>query len=889
MIAPSTTAPRTKGFETRTLYDVVAALPRLGRRQAVGVHGEWGMRWWSYERLHAEALAFAGRLDARGVGRGDRVVLWAANSPEWVACFLGVVLRGAVAVLVDRAQPRAFAAEIADRTEAKLAFCDHSPEAEADERRWSSLYAWPDAAPASLGPEDSGLRPDGEDAAAILFSSGTTKDPKGVVLSHGNLVSQIVPFGRWRRILGWLPARALVVPPLSHVLGLVVGLALPLFLGLTVIYVHRADPPLLIRVIRAHRILMMVTVPKVLASLQRAILRSASGAGGPSLEQRLPNLGPLRRRVATFIRRGSVLSRVHFRLVLVGGADLPADVERFWRRAGILVVQGYGMTETSALVTISNPFSLRPGSIGQPVGSQEVRLAEDGEILVRGPGVMARYFGDDVSHGLVDAEGFLRTGDLAGYDEHQRLVFRGRKKDMIVTTEGWNVSPSEVENEIRGQPGVHDCVVVPAGGAQVEEVHAVLLLEPAADPAGIVRAANRRLHEHQRVRGFTVWPDQDLPRAGAHKVNRRQVIAELEQLPARAAARVSGAESVSIDEILGIADSRRRLRLLAQHLVASETLRDGTLRLKQDLGLSSLDVVELLAEIETVRGDARGMPVVTAESTLEDLHAQVALPSPSPAAGSHASGGKEPPRLPARQPFWSAGPLMRLVRPLTRRLAIALWAFLGTTTHVRWHHRSGAASGCQAPMPQRFILAAEPHKHWLDSFAIFRALPRQHRRVMVVTNRDFREAFSPVAGTPLRQRLYMAAAYYLVLPLLFCFAILPPFGRTREGLLETARLIDRGYNPISFPKGLVFWGNPDHGRYSPGLAQLAIETGLPVVPVHLEGNDDLGWSFRRPRRRLTVHLGLPVATAPSDCQEHVVARVEAAFVALASAAKEARP
>ena len=157
-------------------------------------------------------------------------------------------------------------------------------------------------------------------------------------------------------------------------------------------------------------------------------------------------------------------------------------------------------------------------------------------------------------------------------------------------------------------------------------------------------------------------------------------------------------------------------------------------------------------------------------------------------------------------------------------------------------------------------------------------LPRVlRRRLMVITNQDFSDYFCPGPGTSLAKRLSMAMAYYVGFPSLFCFTILPASGLAREGLLETGRMLDRHYSPITFPKGMYVWRDPDPERHDPGIARLAIETGLPILPVHLDGNSDIGFRWYRPRRTLTVHFGERIDTDPGMTPDEVIERVEASF------------
>jgi 1-acyl-sn-glycerol-3-phosphate acyltransferase len=183
-----------------------------------------------------------------------------------------------------------------------------------------------------------------------------------------------------------------------------------------------------------------------------------------------------------------------------------------------------------------------------------------------------------------------------------------------------------------------------------------------------------------------------------------------------------------------------------------------------------------------------------------------------------------------------------------------------------------------------FILAAAPHMHWLDAFAITAALPaRLANRLLVVTNRDFSEFFDSPRGTRGKERFTVGTGYYFLLPLTYPFTIVPHFGSTREGLLETAKWIDKGYCPMVFPKGIHF-GPVDAARHDPGMAMLASECGIPVVPVWLSGNSDLGF---RPRLRpgcVTVVFGQPISAGPSKSPASLIAELEASWLELSSTA-----
>src|SRR5262245_53395970 len=309
-----------------------------------------------------------------------------------------------------------------------------------------------------------------------------------------------------------------------------------------------------------------------------------------------------------------------FRLIVSGGAGLPESVDLFFRRSGFLVVQGYGLTETAPIVSISNPFDRAAGSVGRPLAIQEVKLGPDNEVLVRGPNVTSGYLG--AADGFEG--GWFRTGDLGEFDAKGRLRLRGGVKDVSGTAEGENVYPGDVEAAFLGQGGVRGVSVLGWPMERGERVHVVLLLEPGAAAQEAVRRANERLLPKQRVRGHTVWPDEDFPRTSTGKV-RRSLLRERAIALERAAA--SAAPGTAADREPG--GVRRLVASLAN--VRPENLQSTT-RLGEGLGLASLDLVELAAAFEEEFGVSLPEERLGA-ATIADLE-RVVLAAASPLADS---------------------------------------------------------------------------------------------------------------------------------------------------------------------------------------------------------------------------------------------------------------
>ncbi len=467
-----------------------------------------GYRTWTrtYAEVARAARAFAVRLRSRGIGKGDKVVFWLENCPEWIAALWGCLLEGVIAVPVDYRSSAEFLAKIASIVDARLILTAETALAEIE---------WPthDPEPASA------VAIGAEDIAEIVFTSGATAEPKGVLITHRNLLSNLVPvereikkYRKWGR--PFYPIRFLNLLPLSHLFGQSLATFIPPMLAGTVVFQRSYQPTEIVFQIRSRRVSVLVSVPKILEVLRDHIAHEfpESNQAPPPGTHWLRNWWRYRRVHRSFGWK--------FWAFVVGAAPLDPAVEEFWSRLGFLVIQGYGLTETSPIVTLNHPFHARKGTVGTPIGGVEVRLADDGEVLVRGENVSQGYYGqsETPSESLVD--GWLHTGDIGEKDAEGRLIIRGRKKEMIVLADGRKVFPEDVEAVLRSIAGVRDCAVIGP-----DQVHAVLVLEGGADPEEILRQGNARLEEHQKIRAVSVWPaGEELPRTtGTSKLKRTEI------------------------------------------------------------------------------------------------------------------------------------------------------------------------------------------------------------------------------------------------------------------------------------------------------------------------------------------------------------------------------
>ncbi|HZC65704.1 MAG TPA: AMP-binding protein, partial [Candidatus Dormibacteraeota bacterium] len=504
---------------------------------------------WTYAKLQRQSINFALLLKQKQITTGDRVLMWAPNSAEWLAAFWGIILRGAVAVPMDDTATKEFATTVATQAAVKLIVKSvNHPDLDATipTLDMSVLSDTPNPGPSLPPPESLADQPIARShLAQILFTSGTTSGPKGVLLTHGNFLANLEPLEKgiapYRKYERWFhPLRFVSLVPLSHVFGQFMTLLVPPLLGATIIFESSNNPRDILHAIKKQRATALVAVPRILDLLRNHLEQNASANfskifAGAAQEK--------------FLHRAWLFRKIHnkfgwkFWAFICGGAALPADTEDFFKRLGYAVVQGYGMTETASLISLNHPFRATQGSIGKILPGRQFKLAEDGEILVRGENASSGYWQNPATENhppanpIEENDGWLRTGDLGELDPAGNLRFLGRKKNVIVSSSGLNVHPEDLEAALGKQPQIRDVVVfplaressanpavvatgfrpssVPAAKPSQENAEpcAILLLNPtASDPretAEVVAAANATLADHQQIRTWLIWPDPD--------------------------------------------------------------------------------------------------------------------------------------------------------------------------------------------------------------------------------------------------------------------------------------------------------------------------------------------------------------------------------------------
>ena len=857
----------------KNLLSLLSDFSRFAGETAVVQKRGYRREKMTYTQLHANALSWSYALAGRGISPGDRVLLWGPNSGEWVACFWGILLRGAVVVPMDAGAASDFVQRAIKDSGVKLILRDRQQMDLPGAPPSMFINDFKDVLDSPALAVDGGIGPGNASTrstiAEILYTSGTTAEPRGVVLTHGNFLANLEPLERgveeYRKYERWFhPLRFVSLVPLSHVFGQFMALFVPPLLGAAVVFETSSNPGEIIRTSKLERATALIAVPRMLDLLRAGIEREFEGQGKSQwLERALENA-----KGRKFLQRAWMFRRIHRRFgwkfwaFISGGAALSNETENFFKRLGYAVVQGYGMTETASLISLNHPFRATEGSVGKILPGREFKLAEDGEILVRGENVSSGYWEQGTLR-PTDQQGWLRTGDLGELDAEGNLRFRGRKKNVIVTPAGLNVYPEDLESALRKQNGVRDGVVIPFERGGNAEPCAVLLMKDSENRAAsaAIEGANSSLAEYQRMRTWMVWPDFDFPRTPTGKPRLSVIAAHAAQIlrepPGSSSERV-GAEfsppwppQTTIEQLLR--------GFTARNAAGS---RAG-IHLEQELNLSSLDRVELLNALEQKFHVELNETAFANAKTVADVERVLQQPAAR--------------RTEYIYPRWTQREPIRWLR-----LAV-YYALVWPATQILGHPNVVGREhlrGLSGPV----LIVSNHITRRADIGLILAALPSRfrHRLATAMGGESLQNMLRPPRDWFFAKRWSYQLGYWLA-TLLFDVFPLPQFSGFRESFRYAGESVDRGYSVLIFPEGEV--NNSEDGRmahFQSGIGLLAENLGIPIVPMRLDGV----WQMKREHRRLallgeiTVRIGAPVTFSRGISPDEIARRLESLVVSL---------
>lgn len=587
--------------------------------------------------------------------RGSRLAILADNHPRWVAAYLGIIASGCVAVPLDTALHADQAAKLLEDSGSSAVFCDVRHAAVARQAVGEAGIAlvlidpdrlakdsprehWLTDLPAIFAAGSGNFKPapsNADDLASLIYTSGTTADPKGVMLTHANILGEVEAVFNW---VDLRPSDALLgVLPLFHVLAQMANLLLPLIKGSRTVYLETLNTTELMRALRERNITAFAVVPQFFYLIHERIFSEVAKRG--VLTQRifkvLMTINRALRRIG--INAGPVLfGKIHetlgrkMRYLATGGSRFDPDIARDFQSLGINVLQAYGLTETAAAVFVNSPGDVVIGSVGKAMKGVEAKILDPqpqdeggpavGEVALRGPMVMKGYWNRPDATAAVMRDGWFLTGDLGYFDSHSNLFLTGRKKEVIVLSNGKNIYPEEIEAHYLKSPYIKELAVLGLEGKPGEggdRLHAVIVpnfdvlrQRKIVNAKEVIRfdieGLSPKIASGKRIGSYEIW-QEDLPRTSTRKIKRFEVEKRVKANQGRRLAddaELPPEQPLTADETawLDQPDVQGALKIVRQAARSAPSSLRPTHNLELDLGLDSMQRVELLSRMEEELG-----------------------------------------------------------------------------------------------------------------------------------------------------------------------------------------------------------------------------------------------------------------------------------------------
>lgn len=825
---------------------------------ALQMRQEEGYVEYRYHQIHRMAEALARSLVGHGIAKGDRIGLMAESRPEWGIAYLGIVGSGAIAVPLDTQLTDGEVANLLRHAEVKFVLSSGK-----QVPRLRPICAGLSPAPrlASLDAEGAregvlafadlaadrpraaeGLPEVGpEDVASILYTSGTTGTPKGVMLSHRNLVSNGASI--WEHGLCRPSDNILALLPLHHAYAFQANFLVPLYCGARVTYLASLKGPDILRCMQETGVTVLVGVPQLFAMLHRAILDEAKRQPFPirSLFSAMLRASRAIGRATGWNAGRPLFGKIHrrfggrLRLLVSGGARLDPAIAADFEGLGFPVREGYGLTETSPVATFNPMDRPKLGTVGKPIPGVEVRIVGpnargEGEIAVRGENVMLGYYRDPEATRDAIRDGWLNTGDLGFLDAEGYLTITGRAKEVIVLSSGKNVYPEEVEAQYGRSPFIKEVCVLgvaePGSHGATERLHALVLPDHAyfrsrgmANFYEMIRwdmeNLSRDLPGYKRPTGLTILKEP-LPRTRLGKIQRHLVAEGFlagERPPSAEEGRPPSAEDATLLRDPVAQEVLTHLRAVGKKKGAIGLDDD----LELDLGLDSLGRVELLVALEEGLGIALPDAVGSEIFTVRDATQAAIRYARAPAAEAGVPRTRSWKALLMADPPPEMRALLvegnsrtsRAVSRLTHALSLALFRG-GCRLEVR---------GLEHLPPRGPYIITPNHASYYDSFIVAGALP--FRTVLDL----FYVGFQAFFAHPIMARIGVALRVITI----------DLDANLFKALQAAAYVLRQGRALCIFPEGERSIDG-EVKRFRKGVAILAKELEVPLIPACIEGS-----------------------------------------------------
>src|SRR5215472_9604474 len=880
-----------------TFYDRFVENSKLWPQNiAAEVQKPENLESYSYAQLRTMAEAFAAWLVANAMPPGERIAILADNHPRWVAAYLGVIAAGGTAVPLDTAYHADQVAKLLRDSGASLLVCDskHIGVAQAAVAGAGTQLVTTDLPPSIAArapvpghvadfesiffrqaPSFVPVLREPDDVASLLYTSGTTADPKGVMLTHANLLAEAEGVFAWAH-LG--PEDALLgVLPLFHVLSQMANLLLPLVAGARAVYLSTLNTTELLRALREREITAFAVVPQFFYLIHERIFKEVAKKGVLSrlafrtLRQTTVagrklgiNLGPL------FFGKVHALFGKRMRYLVTGGSRFDPQIGRDFYSLGVDVLEAYGLTETCGGAFVNSSDDNVIGSVGKPLKGVEAKIVDaeksedgslgSGEIAIRGPIVMKGYWNRPDRTAEVLKEGWLYTGDLGHFDADGHLIITGRKKEVIILSNGKNLYPEEIEAHYLESPYIKEiCVIGLEGPAGTDKLHAVIVpnFEALRERKVVnakevirfdVEGLSAKLASTKRISGYEIW-QEDLPRTTTRKLKRFEIQKMLRLgKGAENNRELNLSKPLTAEETAWLekAEVERALAIIREYTTSPGTLRPAD-NLELDLGLDSMRRVELLVALEQELGgdvnESRLAGIYTVRELVDSI-IESAASRPSAARGAQGASFAGWSAVLGEDPTDPAALRISEARPILDRIIYLLTRFVKLVWKLR---ASVEVEGIENIPSKGAYLLCSNHQSYLDPVLLLAVLPVR------VLRRLFAVGTSEIFGS----------GFMLMLARIMRVVVVDPDANLVPAMRAGAYGLRQGMGLILYPEGeRSIDGEPK--LFKKGAAILSIHLQIPIVAIAIEGLYE-SWPRGKPFQRfapIKIRIGQPLAPPP---------------------------
>jgi long-chain acyl-CoA synthetase len=814
-------------------------------RVAISWKKNYRYQSFSYQEIYTQARKVVSLFHSLEIEKGDKVCVWANNSPSWVVCLLGSSMMGVIVVPIDFNSDTGFVERIVNEVEAKAILLSKYKELDTEITKLYSedLFKRIDNINPIPLTDLPMIRAD--DLVEIVYTSGTTGHPKGVTLTNRNIISNCASIREWMKLES--DHCFLSVLPLSHMFEQVLGLFHPLRAGATIYYVNTLNPSVISKTLKKKKITAMASVPFFLESMKEKIEREFNQKGWAwalklllAINKHFPHA--TRQLFSTALRKKS---SGNLRLFICGGAALERKVEDFWEQVGIHTLLGYGLTEASPIVACNVIGQKKPHTVGKSLPGQSVRIAPDGEILISGQNVTPGYYKNEEATKASFEHEWYKTGDIGELDAEGFLTIKGRKKDMILSSAGLNIYPKDIEDVLNKLEGVKESCVMGIEQSGRTNIYAAVIFEPhwGSQIDQIVTIANERLNPNQKIKSGMIWPEPEFPKTPTLKIKKHKVGEYLK-------AWINNEKPISLGKIEDEDLDKKLMHRLALLLGKPSSEVSEESQLIEDLGFDSIGLVELVVRIEEWYGidfdEENFKPGITVSQVQKLINSALISSSKFP------------------QNNWARTSWAKLLRNWVHK---PLFMYLRSIIKMEV---IGKESLLQIDEPVIFV---SNHTSHLDSLMIARALPAQlSNNLAVAAAADY--FFGIGEGTG-KARGLMQGVLPVLAPMLINAFPFSRKGAIRKSLDLMGEILDDGWSVLIYPEGTRSLTG-EMGPFRSGIGLIASEMQAPILPVKVEGLYELmpkGSAFPQ-KGGAIVKFGRPMRFTDEENHTNISERIE---------------